>query len=69
MSDQTLIQQARDIAADQYIRLQVKSPTPHYSATAWADQIQSYATFLREGAYDNDLAVVSALEALRSVAA
>lgn len=69
MSAQTLIQQARDIAADQYIRLQVKSPTPHYSASEWAKQVQTYSTFMREGAYDDDLAVVATLEALRSVAA
>jgi len=69
MSEVSLIQRARDIAADQYIRLEMKDPTPRYAATEWAAHIQSYTAFMRGGAYDNDLAVVSALAALRSAAA
>lgn len=69
MSAQTLIQQARDIVADQYIRLEMKRKTDAHSFPAWAEQIRSYSTFMREGAYDDDLAVVATLEALRSVAA
>ena len=68
MSD-TLIQRARDIAADQYIRLQVKNPTPHRRAVEWAQHVETYADFLRDGAYDDSVAVQTALAALRSAAA
>lgn len=67
MSD-TLIQRARDIAADQFIRLQVKNPTRLRPAIEWAKHVEDYAQFLRDGAYDDDIAVQAPLAALRSVA-
>ena len=39
---QSLIQQARDIAADQYIRLEIKRASHRHVATEWAEHIQSY---------------------------
>jgi len=69
VNEVSLIQRARDIAADQYIRLEMKDPTPRYAATDWAAHIQSYTAFMREGAYDNNIAVASALAALRSATA
>lgn len=64
----SLIQRARDIAADQYIRLEMKSPSPRHTATEWAKHIQSYAAFMREGSYDDALPVQAALAALRGAA-
>ena len=66
---QSLIQQARDIAADQYIRLEIKRASHRHVATEWAEHIQSYTAFMREGAYDDGISVQAALVALRSVAA
>lgn len=68
MSD-SLIQRARDIAADQYIRLSVKDPTPHRLATEWAEHVVQFSEMLRDGRFDHDRAVQTALAALRSVAA
>lgn len=65
----TLIQRARDIAADTYIRLEMKNPTPDRTAVEWARQIETYSRFLREGDYDQTREVQTALAALRSVAA
>ncbi|CAB4120799.1 hypothetical protein UFOVP5_36 [uncultured Caudovirales phage] len=67
MSD--LLQRARDIAADQYIRLSMKDPTPDHSFEKWSAHVECYSGFLRKGAYDQDLAVQTTLAALRSVAA
>lgn len=67
MSD--LLQRARDIAADQYIRLSIKNPTPNHTLVEWADHVASYARILREGGLDHDREVQTALAALRSVAA
>ena len=64
-----LLQRARDITADQYIRMQMKRPTRGYSLTVWAEHVAAYARILREGGFDNDLEVQAALAALRSVAA
>ena len=64
---QSLIQQARDIAADQYIRLEMKRASNRHTAAEWAEHIQSYAAFMREGSYDDDISVQSTLVALRSV--
>lgn len=63
---QSLIQQARDIAADQYIRLQMKNPNGDQTLFVWARHIQRYSDFMREGAYDDDISVQSTLVALRS---
>lgn len=60
----SLIQQARDIAADQYIRLQMKEPNPDQSLFAWARHIQEYSDFMRGGSYDDDIAVQSAIAAM-----
>ena len=66
---QSLIQQARDIVADQYIRLQMKNPNGDQTLFVWARHIQSYSDFMRRGFYDHGEAVQSTLVALRSVAA
>lgn len=63
-----LIQQARDIAADQYIRLEMKDPTPFRAASMWAEHVQTYAKHIRQGGFDNGLPVQAALAALRSIA-
>lgn len=65
-----LIQRARDIAADTYVRLEVsrtKLPTTHASHEAWGRHIDYYSRFMREGAYDDDVSVQAALSALSSV--
>lgn len=67
MSD--LLQRARDIAAEQYVRLSIKNPTPNYSLIVWAEHITAYARITREGGFDSDGEVQTALAALRSVAA
>lgn len=67
MSD--LLQRARDIAADQYIRLEMKNPTPDWTFELWAQHITDYTRWMREGAYDANREVQIALDALRSVAA
>ncbi|WP_298165048.1 hypothetical protein [Novosphingobium sp.] len=67
MSD--LLQRARDIAADQYIRLSLKYPTPNATLFAWADHIPTYEAMLRDGRLDHDREVQTALAALRSIAA
>lgn len=67
MSD--LLQRARDIAADTYIRLEVERPNPLKTATAHAEHVAAYAGYLRDGSYDWTREVQTALDALRSVAA
>ena len=67
MSD--LLQRARDIAADTYLRLQVKDPTPHRTLTEWSIHIPAYADMIRDGKLDHEREVQTALAALRSVAA
>jgi len=62
-----LLQRARDIAADQYIRLEMKRPTSFATLTDWAAHIPAYEAMLRNGALDNDREVQTALAALRSV--
>jgi hypothetical protein len=64
---QNLIQRARDIAADQYIRLTMKNPTNGRNAVSFAEHVQRYSDFMRSGAYDDSIEVQSALVALRSV--
>jgi len=64
-----LLQQARDIAADQYIRLQMKNPNSNHGAAYWGAHVQAYAGHLRSGSFDSNLEVQTALAALRSVAA
>jgi hypothetical protein len=65
--NQHLIQRARDIAADQYIRLTMKNPTNARNAASFAEHVQRYSGFMRSGAYDDSIEVQSALVALRSV--
>jgi hypothetical protein len=67
MSD--LLQRARDIAADQYIRLSMKKPTDQHGFAFWAAHVERYSGFLRDGGYDHHADVQTALAALRSVAA
>jgi len=67
MSD--LLQRARDIAADQYVRLEMKNPTRHSTFNEWSAHIERYTMFMREGRYDHKSEVQTALAALRSVAA
>lgn len=66
---QSLIQQARDIAADQCIRLAMKNPSGDQTLFVWARHIQRYSDFMREGAYDDDISVQATLVALRSTQA
>lgn len=65
MSD--LLQRARDIAADTYLRLQVKNPTPDRTLQQWAGHIPAYEALLRNGDLDQEREVQTALAALRSV--
>jgi hypothetical protein len=67
MSD--LLQRARDIAADQYIRMEIKRPNPRSTFIEWSAHVEKYAEFMREGRYDHLEVVQTALAALRSVAA
>ncbi|KUR71207.1 hypothetical protein AQZ52_11085 [Novosphingobium fuchskuhlense] len=67
MSD-TLIQRARDIAADQYIRLEVKRPTPLRTLEEWAPHVAAYSDMIRQGSFDRNIEVQTALAVLRSVA-
>ena len=65
-----LIQRARDIVADAYAKSEVTrgtKPTQYATFAKWGEHIDSYSRFMREGAYDDDLAVQSALVALASV--
>jgi len=63
----SLIQQARDIAADQYVRLEMKHASDRHTFVEWSEHIRSYAAFMRSGSYDDDLSVQSALASLRSI--
>ena len=67
MSD--LLQRARDIAADQYIRLSIKNPTDQHGFAFWAAHVERYSGFIRDGGYDQKAEVQTALAALRSAAA
>ena len=64
----TLIERAREIAADAYIRDELKNPTPFRLATEWAAHIETYVTFLHDGSYDRTREVQTALLALRGAA-
>ena len=64
-----LIQQARDIVADIFVQMENardKKPKQFATVSAWAKHIEDYSKFMREGAYDDDLAVQSAFIALGS---
>lgn len=63
-----LLQRARDIAADQYIRLEMKRPTPYRTLAEWAPHVAAYSDMFRKGSLDDSPDVHSALAALRSVA-
>ena len=67
MSD--ILQRARDIAADQYIRLAMKNPVDFETFADWSAHIVSYANYMRSGQYDSSHQVQTALVALRSVEA
>lgn len=65
-----LIQQARNIVADKFLETELArgfKPSNHDTFAAWGRHLDDYARFMREGAYDNDLAVVATLAALTSV--
>ena len=65
-----LIQLARDIVADQFLAQEaMRDPiTPEGNTPeGWQSHVTRYAKFLRGGAYDDDLAIVSAIAALKSV--
>lgn len=69
MNQESQIQRARNIAADTYVRMESErkgTPAGH-TAEGWAGHVQSYARFLRDGAYDDDWAVQSALAAIQDV--
>lgn len=67
MSD--LLQRARDIAADQYVRLEMKRPTPFRTLAEWGPHVAAYSEMFRKGSLDGSGEVQTALAALRSVAA
>lgn len=65
-----ILQQARDIVADAYIKAALArgiKPTNQATYESWGRHIDDYSKFLRSGAYDDDIAVVSTLTALRMV--
>jgi hypothetical protein len=64
------LQKARNIVADTYLKVETargKKPDSFATFAAWGQHIDDYSRFLREGAYDDDIAVQSALAALQSV--
>lgn len=67
------LQRARDFAADAYIAAQIADAVGMVSHSyggsfeAWGKQIDDYSRFMRQGAYDSDMAVQAALAALLSV--
>ena len=70
MVNADLIQRARDIVADAFVaEVTSKGYKPEQFDTfaKWGEHIDSYSRFMREGAYDNDIAVQSTLVALTSV--
>lgn len=61
------LQLARDIVADAFIAAELartERPSNFSSFEAWGRHIDNYSGFMREGAYDSDIAVVSTLAAL-----
>lgn len=67
--DADLIQRARDIAADTFVKIEAargKKPSQFETFAKWGEHIDSYSKFMREGAYDNDIVVQSTLVALAS---
>jgi len=71
MTDQAILQQARNIVADKFVAIETKRvrPAQYTSFEAWGRHIDDYSRFMREGAYDNDLAVVATIAALEFAAA
>lgn len=69
MTDETLLQRARDIVADVFVVQEAARGKSNQFDTfeAWGRYVDSYAKFMREGAYDDDMAVVATLTALQSV--
>lgn len=66
-----LIQRARDIVADTFLEAKVatgKKPTSFATIELWLKHSSDYARFMREGAYDDDIAVQATLTALKQVA-
>jgi len=64
------LQQARNIVADTYLKVETargKKPDSFATFAAWGSHLDDYSRYLREGAYDDDIAVQSALAALRAV--
>ena len=67
--NETLLQQARNIVADAYLaNLPNKGPS-FDSFEKWRKHVDDWTCFMRRGAYDDDLAVVATLVALKSNAA
>lgn len=63
----TPIQIARNIVADAFVREELnrkEKPAQFATFMAWGEHIDSYSRFMREGAYDSNIAVQSALIAL-----
>jgi len=61
---------ARNIVADTYLKVETgrgKKPDSFATFAAWGHHLDDYSRFLREGAYDDDIAVQSALAALQAV--
>lgn len=65
------LQRARDIVADAFIAAELaktEKPSGFASFEAWGRYIDDYSRFMREGAYDSDVAVVATLAALNQAA-
>ena len=69
MTDSDNLQRARNIVADKFIAAELaktEKPTNFPTFANWGHHIDDYSRFMREGAYDDDVAVQSTLEALNS---
>lgn len=66
-----LIQRARDIVANVYIEQQAKRGRSETfsSNEAWERHKNAYVSYMREGAYDDDISIQATLIALERVSA
>lgn len=64
-----LIQRARDIVADVYVaKAAARAANPAgQTQEEWDYHVASYSSFLREGAYDDELSVQATLIALQTI--
>ena len=65
-----MIQQARDIVAYAFVVAETTKgirPVQYKTFAAWGAHIDSYSQYMRDGVYDDDLAIQSTLVALALV--